>query len=177
MSQKLHYGTKTLCTKFELNLWGVRMGAKSLKLWKYYRGARNSFQFSFILGLESFARLKAFQMGSQNSNQKAFNPLFGQKNGRNLANLATLPVFDHFWQFLAKKEVKCYPILILRPYLECSHSGETFCPKNERKLNFIFWPATVFRNIQRFSAHPQASQIELKNRIQCFGTIRQLLRH
>ena len=41
MSWKLPYGTKTLYTKFELDLWCVRIRAKSLKFWKYYRGSKN----------------------------------------------------------------------------------------------------------------------------------------
>ena len=41
IAQKSPYGTKTLYTKFELELSGVRMRANSLKFWKYYRVSKN----------------------------------------------------------------------------------------------------------------------------------------
>ena len=50
-------------------------------------------------------------------------------------------------------------------------------PKLKKIENFIFWPPIEFPKLQRFYADPYTSQIELKFRIQCFGTIRQLLRH
>ena len=51
MSQKLPYGTKTLYTKFELDLWGVRIRAKSLKFWKFYRGQKIKFSIFFNFGV------------------------------------------------------------------------------------------------------------------------------
>ena len=38
-------------------------------------------------------------------------------------------------------------------------------------------PPIGFPKLQRFCANPYTSQIELKFRIQCYGTIRELLRH
>ena len=51
MSQNLPYGTKTLYTKFELDLWGVRIRAKSLNFWKFYRGPKLIFSifFNFVV--------------------------------------------------------------------------------------------------------------------------------
>ena len=49
-------------------------------------------------------------------------------------------------------------------------------PKLKKIENFIFWPPIEFPKLQRFCADPYTSQVELKFRIQCFGTIRQLLR-
>ena len=54
MSQKLPYGTKTLYTKFELDLWDVRMGANSFKYENAIWGQKMKFSIVFILGSESF---------------------------------------------------------------------------------------------------------------------------
>ena len=57
-------------------------------------------------------------------------------------------------------------------------SWRIFLTSNLKKIeNFIFCPPIEFPKLQRFCADPYTSQIELKFRIQCFGTIRQLLRH
>ena len=54
MSQKSPNVTKILYTKFELDLWGVRMGANLLKVWKYYRGPTNKVLIVFNFGVRTF---------------------------------------------------------------------------------------------------------------------------
>ena len=50
-------------------------------------------------------------------------------------------------------------------------------PKFKKIVSFIFWPPIVFSKLQRFFADTYTSQIEFKYLIQCFGTVRQLLRY
>ena len=58
-----------------------------------------------------------FQIWPQNSNRIKFDPLFGQKMYFKGVKSDILPTSTVFGQ----KGVKCYLILILRPYLESSH--------------------------------------------------------
>ena len=130
MSQKLPYGTKILYKKFELDLWGGMIRAKSLKFWKYCRG--HFFQFSLILGSARFARMRGFQIWSQNWNRTIFDPLLDQ-NTVEVWHIwlfcQFLTVFDSFF---GKKWVKFYPVSVLRPDLKSSNPGGPFLPKNER---------------------------------------------
>ena len=63
----------------------------------------------------------------------------------------------------------------MRPDLESPHPGASFWPPKMKIL--FFGPPIAFPKLQWFCADPYTSQIELKFRIQRFGTVRQLLRH
>ena len=77
-----------------------------------------------------------------------------------------------------KRGVKYCPISIMRPDLESTTSWRIFLTTKLNKIEkLIFWPTIAFPKLQRFCADPYTSKIELKFRIRCFGTIRQLLRH
>ena len=79
MSQKLPYGTKTLYTKYELELSGVRIRAKSLKFWKWHRGPNIKFSIFLYFGSKSFAWMRGVQIWSQTLNQMTFDPIVTKK--------------------------------------------------------------------------------------------------
>ena len=54
ISPNLSYSTKTLYTKFKLDLSGIRMGDNSLKFVKYYRGQKTKFTISFHFAVRKF---------------------------------------------------------------------------------------------------------------------------
>ena len=140
MSQKLSDDTKTLYTKFQLDLWGVRIRAKSLKYWKCYRGAKKEyFQFSLMLGSERCTRMRRFQIWFQNWNRTIFNRLFGQKTVETWQIWQFCQFLSVFDSYLAKRGVQCHPISILRPDMESPHPDASFWPRNWWKLNILFF--------------------------------------
>ena len=87
-------------TKFEQDLWGARMGAKSLKFWKYYREAKNNVSnFLSFWGQKVSPGWEDPKSSLKIEIGQYLNP-FSAKKRPNLANLAILPVFDRFKQFL-----------------------------------------------------------------------------
>ena len=69
-----------------------KAGTNTPKFWFYHRGSKNSFQFRSIFWSAELAKVRGFQIWSQNWNRMIFDPLFGHKAIENCPN----PVF---WQF------------------------------------------------------------------------------
>ena len=135
--KKSSYDTKTLYTKFELGLWGVRMGAKSLKFWKYCRGQKNKiFIFLSFWGQKDSPGWEDFKSGLKIVIGQYLTP-FSVKTQSKSGKFGYFVSFDSFDSLFAKKGVKCHPISILRQDLESSHPNETFWPPNESKLEKI----------------------------------------
>ena len=71
---------------------------------------------------------------------------FFTKNDQKLTKYPLMSVFDRF--FLAKNDVKCYPILVMRPVSQSSHQGASSRRQNERDhFLFYFWPPIVISNL------------------------------
>ena len=102
MFEKLPYGTETLYTKFELDLWGVRIRAKSLKFWECYNGQNYICYFPKIWGMKYAPRWVDFKCGIKIEIKQLLTPFLANKTVENDQILAKQPNLPDFGRFLDK---------------------------------------------------------------------------
>ena len=138
ISQKSSYSTKTLYAKFELVLRGVRMGANSLKFWKYYGGQKMQLLIFFRFGVREF-RLDE-RIPNQVSKLKliTFDPLLVKKT-KHWQNSPICQISTVF----RRKGVKYCTISILRPIWNSLILAKLSEPNMKEIEKFIFWPPIV----------------------------------
>ena len=105
-------------------------------------------------------------------------PLLRPKNCRKRSQTGKLAKFVRFRPFFGRKRGQILSDYNFETRFGIPSSWRNFLTPNERKLiTLFFWPPIVYPKLRQLGAHPYTSQIELKFLIQCFGTIRQFLRH
>ena len=140
MSKKSPYGTKTLYAKFELYLWGVRMGGNSLKFWKYYRGAKNKVLYFLSFWCQKVSPVWEDSKSGPKLESDNILPPFRPNNCRNLAILAILPVFDRFRQFFGQNGGQMLSDFTFETTFGILLSRQNFLPTQWKKIeNVIFW--------------------------------------
>ena len=157
----------------------VRIRAKSLKFWKCYRELKNKI-FSFIwLWDQKYAPWwEDFKYGLKIEIRQHLNPFLAEKPPKS----GEFGYFASFWafsRFFGQKRGQMPSDFNSETRFWILSSGRIFLAPKLKKIDlfFTFCPNIAFPKLQRFCADPYTSQIKLKFRIQCFGTVRQLLGH
>ena len=84
--------------------------AKKVSIDPHYEAKNKTSRQTFEKSTIRRVLMRGFQIWSQNSNRKTFNPLFGQKTVKILRILGKSGKSLDFHRFLAKKWVKSFPI-------------------------------------------------------------------